>query len=181
MLTGLAVGTMAYAQSKTMPVVERVELDKYLGVWYEVARKPMYFQRKCARDVTATYTLNENGNITVDNRCYTQEGKMMRSLGEAYVINPPFNSKLEVSFSARGNSLVTLRPRRLLILKLDDNYQTVLVGEPSRKYLWVLSRTPQVKQDVVNEYLNYASSLVISLMILFILNIRLNNRFVLIF
>ncbi|HAD69235.1 MAG TPA: hypothetical protein DCF90_05845, partial [Acinetobacter radioresistens] len=65
LLTGLAVGTMAYAQSKTMPVVERVELDKYLGVWYEVARKPMYFQRKCARDVTATYTLNENGNIVV--------------------------------------------------------------------------------------------------------------------
>ncbi|MCX2644007.1 lipocalin family protein [Klebsiella pneumoniae] len=98
LLTGLAVGTMAYAQSKTMPVVERVELDKYLGVWYEVARKPMYFQRKCARDVTATYTLNENGNITVDNRCYTQERKMMRSLGEAYVINPQFNRKLEVSF-----------------------------------------------------------------------------------
>lgn len=159
LLTGLAVGTMVYAQSKTMPVVERVELDKYLGVWYEVARKPMYFQRKCARDVTATYTLNENGNITVDNRCYTQEGKMMRSLGEAYVINPPFNSKLEVSFLPEAIRWLPLGRGDYWILKLDDNYQTVLVGEPSRKYLWVLSRTPQIKQDVVNEYLNYASSL----------------------
>ena len=68
-LTGLAVGTIAYAQAKPLPTVEKVELDKYLGVWYEVVRKPMFFERKCAFNVTATYTLNENGNIVVDNKC----------------------------------------------------------------------------------------------------------------
>ena len=97
-LTGLAVGTIAYAQAKPLPTVEKVELDKYLGVWYEVARKPMFFERKCAFNVTATYTLNENGNIVVDNKCADQDGDLQRSLGEAFVVNAPFNSKLKVSF-----------------------------------------------------------------------------------
>jgi hypothetical protein len=62
-LLGLGATTMAYAQKESLPTVEKVELDRYLGTWYEVARKPLYFQNKCDRDVTATYTLNENGNI----------------------------------------------------------------------------------------------------------------------
>jgi apolipoprotein D and lipocalin family protein len=68
-LVGLGMATMAYAQAKPMQAVERVELDRYLGVWYEVARKPLYFQNKCESDVSARYTLNENGNVVVDNRC----------------------------------------------------------------------------------------------------------------
>ena len=101
-LTGLAVGTIAYAQAKPLPTVEKVELDKYLGVWYEVARKPMFFERKCAFNVTATYTLNENGNIVVDNKCADQDGDLQQSLGEAFVVNAPFNSKLKVSFLPEG-------------------------------------------------------------------------------
>lgn len=159
LLAGLAIGTMAYAQNKPLPVVERVELDKYLGVWYEVARKPMYFQRKCARDVTATYTLNENGNIDVDNRCYDSEGQLIRSVGEAFIINPPFNSKLKVSFLPEAVRWLPVGRGDYWILKLDEHYQTVLIGEPSRKYLWVLSRTPHVSQETVSDYLNYASSL----------------------
>ena len=63
-LVGLGMATMAYAQSKPLAVVDKVELDRYLGVWYEIARKPMYFQNKCGTNVSATYTLNENGNVT---------------------------------------------------------------------------------------------------------------------
>ena len=68
-LTGLAVGTIAYAQAKPLPTVEKVELDKYLGVWYEVARKPMFFERKCAFNVTATSTLTDNCYIEGDSKC----------------------------------------------------------------------------------------------------------------
>jgi apolipoprotein D and lipocalin family protein len=125
-LTGLAVGTIAYAQSKSLPTVEKVELDKYLGVWYEVARKPMFFERKCAYNVTATYTLNENGNIVVDNKCYDGEGALQRSLGEAFVANAPFNTKLRVSFLPEGVRWIPVARGDYWVLKLDEDYQTVL-------------------------------------------------------
>lgn len=158
-LVGLGMVTMAYAQTKPLQTVERVELDKYLGVWYEVARKPLYFQNKCDRDVTATYTLNENGNVVVDNRCYTKEGKLTQSIGEAFIQNAPFNSKLKVSFLPEAIRWLPFGRGDYWVLKLDENYQTVLVGEPRRKYMWVLSRSPQPDQAVVNEYLEYAKSL----------------------
>lgn len=157
-LVGLGMATMAYAQTKPLHVVEKVELDKYLGVWYEVARKPMYFQKKCDRDVSATYTLNENGNIGVDNRCYAQDGKLNQSSGEAFVQNAPFNSKLKVSFLPESIRWLPVGRGDYWILKIADDYQTVLVGEPKRKYMWVLSRSAQPDPAVVKEYLDYAQS-----------------------
>lgn len=155
---GLGMATMAYAQSKPLAVVDKIELDRYLGVWYEIARKPMYFQNKCESNVSATYTLNENGNVTVDNRCYTQDGKLMQSIGEAFVQNPPFNSKLKVSFLPEAVRWLPVGRGDYWILKIDDDYQTVLVGEPRRNYMWVLSRTQHPEQSVINEYLDYAKS-----------------------
>ena len=157
-LVGLGMSTMAYAQTKPLHVVEKVELDKYLGVWYEVARKPMYFQNNCDRDVSATYTLNENGNIAVDNRCYAQDGKLNQSSGEAFVQNAPFNSKLKVSFLPESIRWLPVGRGDYWILKIADDYQTVLVGEPKRKYMWVLSRSAQPDPAVVKEYLDYAQS-----------------------
>jgi apolipoprotein D and lipocalin family protein len=157
-LVGLGAVTMAYAQNKPLQVVDKVELDKYLGVWYEVARKPMSFQNKCDSDVTATYTLNENGNVQVDNRCVGKGGKTYSSQGEAFVQNAPFNSKLKVSFLPEAIRWIPAARGDYWILKIDDNYQTVLVGEPRRNYMWVLSRTPHPDQHVINEYLEYAKS-----------------------
>lgn len=158
-LIGLGAVTMAYAQSKSLNTVDKIELDRYLGVWYEVARKPMYFQNQCDRDVSATYTLNENGNVTVDNRCYSKDGKLKQSIGEAFVQNAPFNSKLKVSFLPEAVRWLPIGRGDYWILKIDDHYQTVLVGEPRRKYMWVLSRSAQVDQATVKEYLEYAKSL----------------------
>ncbi|MDN5511236.1 lipocalin family protein [Acinetobacter sp.] len=157
-LLGLGMATMAYAQTKPLKTVEKLELDKYLGVWYEVARKPLYFQNKCDRDVTATYTLNENGNVAVDNRCYSKDGSLNQSIGEAFVQNAPFNSKLKVSFLPEAIRWLPFGRGDYWVLKLDENYQTVLVGEPRCKYMWVLSRSPQPDQAVVKEYLEYAKS-----------------------
>ena len=158
-LIGLGAATMAYSKTnESMKTVEKVELDKYLGVWYEVARKPMFFERKCAYNVTATYTLNENGNIVVDNKCADQDGDLQQSLGEAFVVNAPFNSKLKVSFLPEGVRWIPVGRGDYWILKLDEDYQTVLVGEPRRKYLWVLSRIPNPKKEIIHEYLNYAKS-----------------------
>ena len=156
---GVAIGTTTYAQSKSLPTVEKVELDKYLGVWYEVARKPMSFQKQCARDVLAIYTVNENGNIAVDNRCYDREGNLQQSFGEAFVINEPYNSKFKVSFVPEAVRWIPVGRGDYWILKLDEHYQMALVGEPTRKYLWVLCRDPHPDEAMVNEYLKYAKSL----------------------
>lgn len=158
LLVGLGMATAAYAQNQPLKTVDKVELDRYLGVWYEVARKPLYFQNKCDRDVTATYTLNENGNINVDNKCYSKDGKLNQSIGEAYVQNAPFNSKLKVSFLPSAIRWLPVGRGDYWVLKIDEDYQTVLVGEPKRKYLWVLSRSAHPNEAVVKEYLDYAQS-----------------------
>ena len=157
-LLGLGATTMAYAQKESLPTVEKVELDRYLGKWYEVARKPLYFQNKCDRDVTATYTLNENGNIVVDNRCIKKDGEQTQSGGEAFVQNPPQNTKLKVSFLPDFIRWIPVGRGDYWVLKLDENYQTVLLGELKLKYMWILSRDPQLDKNVVNEYLKYAQS-----------------------
>ncbi len=157
-LIGLGAATLAYAQTKPLQTVDKVQLDRYLGVWYEIARKPMYFKNKCSRDITATYTLNENGNVSVTNRCLSKDGQLQQSIGEAFVQNAPFNTKLKVSFLPEAIRWLSVARGDYWILKIDDDYQTVLIGEPRRKYMWVLSRSAQPDQAVVNEYLEYAKS-----------------------
>lgn len=157
-LVGLGMATLANAKQAPLKTVDKVELDRYLGQWYEVARKPMYFQNKCDRDVFATYTLNENGHVNVDNRCTSKDGKLNQSIGEAFVQNEPYNSKLKVSFLPSVIRWLPIGRGDYWVLKLDDNYQTVLVGEPKRKYMWVLSRTANPDEKVVTEYLDYAKS-----------------------
>ena len=157
-LIGLGMATMAYAQAQDLKTVDKVELDRYFGLWYEVARKPLSFQNKCARDVTARYTLNENGNVVVDNRCYSSDGKLNQSIGEAYVQNAPYNSKLKVSFLPEAIRWLPVGRGDYWVLKADADYKTVLVGEPKRKYMWVLSREPNIEPEVLTEYLDYAKS-----------------------
>lgn len=157
-LLGLGALTMTHAKTETLPVVENVQIDRYLGVWYEQARKPLSFQEKCDRDVTATYTLNENGNIKVDNRCIKKDGSQTGSVGEAFVQNEPHNSKLKVTFLPEIIRWLPVGRGDYWILKLDENYQTVLVGEPKRKYLWVLSREQKLDETKLSQYLDYAKS-----------------------
>ena len=159
-LTAMCCGSIfysnTYAENSTLAAVPQVELSQYLGLWYEVARKPMYFQKECAQDVTARYTVNEYGNIAVDNRCTDMDGNILRSLGEGFVVNEPFNSKLKVSFLPESVRWMPVGRGDYWVLKIDSAYQMVLVGEPKRKYLWLLSRDPHPDEAKVTEYLRYA-------------------------
>lgn len=158
LLLGAGAWAMTHAQ-KPITTVAQVDLAKYLGVWYEIARKPMYFQNQCAKNVQAVYTLNVNGNVNVENSCINADGHLEQAQGEAYVVNAPHNSKLRVSFLPESLRWLPVGRGDYWILKLDANYHTVLVGEPKKKYLWILSREPHLSEDIVQEYIKYAQSL----------------------
>ena len=127
-----------------MQVVPSVDLARYAGKWYEIARLPNRFQRDCAANTTATYTLRPDGKITVLNECRTAEGRTKSAKGTARVADPKGpNSKLKVSFfwPFAGD---------YWIIELGWDYEYAVVGHPARKYLWILSRTRQMDEAVYN-------------------------------
>jgi apolipoprotein D and lipocalin family protein len=157
-LLALAVAASAgAAYAKPPSTVQHVDLQRYVGTWYEVARFPMFFQRKCARDVTATYSLNADGTVKVDNRCIKSNGDTMQADGQATVVDAS-NSKLEVTFLPEFLRWLPFGQGDYWILKLDAKYQTALVGSPDREYLWILSRNPQISQQTYLDYVEAARS-----------------------
>lgn len=122
--------------------VAQVDLQRYQGLWYEVASIPNRFQRHCAGDTTAGYRLRADGLMEVTNRCRTRAGDWDEAQGIARVIDSDSNARLEVSF-------VELFGWRLFwgdywILHLAPDYSHVIVGTPGRKYGWILARSPSL-------------------------------------
>lgn len=121
-----------------LTTVEKVEVSRYLGTWYEIASFPQRFQKGCTA-TTATYSLRSDGELDVLNQCHLErvDGELKVANGRARVVDPVTNARLEVSF---------FRPfwGDYWIIELEPNYQYAVVGHPSRDYLWVLSRTPQM-------------------------------------
>ena len=151
---GLA-GLSAQANDASVTTVAQVNLPQYAGKWYEIARFPMFFQRNCARDVTATYSLNADGTVKVDNRCVKSNGEQMGSIGQAHAVDAS-NSKLKVTFLPSWLRWLPVGEGDYWVLKLDSQYQTVLVGSPNRKYLWILSRQPQLDEQTYMSYVEAA-------------------------
>lgn len=125
--------------------VQSVDLNRYAGKWYEIARLPMFFQRNCASDVTATYTLQPTGKVEVNNQCMGKDGKPMQSIGEASK-NGGSGSKLKVTFLPQALRWLPVGKADYWVLALDPNYNHALVGTPNQKYLWILSRTPTMDE-----------------------------------
>ncbi len=165
-ISGIALFmSSAYAQdsataTQTNPsaepkAVDAIDVQKYAGTWYEVARLPMYFQRNCASDVQAKYSLNADKTIKVRNQCLNKEGDLDVSEGVAYPQNDG-NSQLKVSFLPKGLRWMPFSKGDYWVLRVDEDYQVALVGGPSHRYLWLLSRTPDVDEAVIEDYLNTA-------------------------
>jgi len=142
-LAALFTGCVTSPGVSTLKTVARVDLDRYIGTWHEIARYPNSFQKGCTGS-TATYTLREDGEIDVVNRCRDErDGSLREAKGRAWVIDTASNARLKVSFfwPFRGD---------YWIIDLGNDYEFAVVGAPSRKYLWVLSRTPLMDDDVFN-------------------------------
>jgi len=132
-----ACATVPSREEPPLQVVSRVDINKYLGRWYEIARYPNWFQKNCYA-VTADYELAEDGfSIKVINRCKDRQlnGEMREAVGMAHIADSNTNAKLKVTFfwPFYGN---------YWIVNLGDDYEYAVVSEPKRQYLWVLSRKP---------------------------------------
>ena len=144
-LVAMAAAAAVSAEEPPLEVVGSVDLDRYLGTWYEIASYPAWFQRGCTA-VTAQYSLRDDGLIRVVNSCNKDalDGKLKQSTGRARVVEGSNNAKLKVSF---------FRPfwGDYWIIDLDAEYRWAVVGVPSRKYLWVLSRTQSMDEALYQE------------------------------
>jgi len=134
-----------------LPTVHAVDLKRYSGTWYEIARLPNSFQSMCASDTQATYQPDGKA-VAVLNRCRTANGKLEQARGIAKVVAGSQGAKLRVSF---------FRPfyGDYWILELDPGYRWVLVGEPGRKYAWILAREPKLDGATQEALLTRAAEL----------------------
>ena len=135
--------------------VPALELRRYLGLWFEVGRLPLRFEDDRATDVTAEYTMAEDGTVTVDNRCLDEDGKPTQALGQA-LPDAEHPGRLQVTFLPEALRWIPFTKADYWVLRVDDEYRHALVGTPDRKHLWLLSREPQVEDAVEQAFLDTA-------------------------
>ena len=145
-ITGVLLMTMA---TTPLPTQDWVDLTRYAGRWYEIARLPNRFQQKCAGDVHATYSLRPDGRVTVVNECRREDGSVTRAEGVARRARKDGPaSRLKVRFAPAILSFLPSVWGDYWIVELDREYRHAVVGEPSRWYLWILSREPVMEAAV---------------------------------
>ena len=147
----VACNSCATFQRNDMPpleVVRQVNLQRYMGTWYEIARYPNRFQKECIAS-KATYSFRDDGKIDVLNQCEKSDsdGKLKEARGKAWVVGEETNAKLKVSFfwPFKGD---------YWIIDLDSAYTYAVVGHPKRKYLWILSRKPVLEPEIYQDILH---------------------------
>jgi apolipoprotein D and lipocalin family protein len=146
-------------EKEPLRVVPAVDLPRYAGLWYEVARLPNRFEKKCAGDVTAEYKLKSADRLEVVNRCRKSDGKMTEAVGEAKLADRKGpNSRLKVRFAPGFLSFLPFVWGDYQIIELAPDYTHAVVGDPSRKYLWFLSRSPQMDEATYLRLLEAARS-----------------------
>jgi apolipoprotein D and lipocalin family protein len=143
----LALAAPAAAEDpKPLQAVPELDLQRYSGTWHEIARLPMYFERRCVGDITATYVPLESGRVQVTNACLRDDGVRMQSVGMARRAGD-HPAKLEVRFAPAWLSFLPMVWADYWVIALDADYQWALVGEPGREYLWILSREPALDAE----------------------------------
>ena len=159
-LLSLTLGACAGVDSRgDLSTVESVYLSRYAGTWYEIARLPMWFQRHCINS-KAIYSSRPDGAVGVHNECVTESGAVEQADGVATVVDTRTKAKLTVVFDNWFARLFgSSRDGNYWILDLDPEYRTATVGSPDRRYLWILSRTPQLEESTYRRLVERAQQL----------------------
>ena len=144
----LLILTTTTVKAQILQTVPNVDISKYMGRWYEIASFPQRFQKGCLC-TTAEYTLSGKGYVIVENRCNKDSvrGKQSYIRGKAFVVKNSGNAKLMVQFFWPLKA-------KYWIIDLADDYSYAVVSHPNRKYLWILSRTPQMNKAVYDQIIS---------------------------
>ncbi len=156
----VTLGACAGVGSKgDLQTVTSVDLSRYVGTWYEIARLPMWFQRHCV-DSKAIYSSRPDGLVGVHNECVTESGGVEQAEGVATVVDPKTNARLTVAFDNWFARLFgSSRDGNYWVLDLDPEYRTAMVGTPDRRYLWILSRIPHLDEATYRRLVERAGQL----------------------
>lgn len=152
-LSAFVAMSPVHAEPAPLQTVPSVDVPRYMGTWHEIAKYPNWFQKKCVSSTQATYTLQADGRVQVLNRCKTDKGEWSEALGAARQIGGPNSPRLKVRFAPEWLSFIPMVWGDYWIIDLDPDYQWVVVSEPDRDYLWILSRTPQMSAATYQELL----------------------------
>jgi apolipoprotein D and lipocalin family protein len=136
--------------------VPTLDIDRYLGTWFEIARLPMRHEPADYTDISATYSLQADGKVRVENRALDGKGNRQQSVGEATPVPGSGNAKLQVTFLPEGLRWIPFTKGDYWVLRIDQDYHTALVGGPDRKYLWLLSRAPELDAKIRDDFLSTA-------------------------
>lgn len=138
---------MATAQMPIGPLqtIPTLDLQRYSGQWFEVAKFPNRFQKQCTANTVAQYTPQSDGTVQVVNQCQLADGRTERATGSARQIGGRDSPRLQVRFAPAWLSFMPMVWGDYWVIDLDSDYQLAAVSEPARNYLWILSRQPQVE------------------------------------
>jgi len=147
----------AQAQTQPLPAVSTIaslDVPRYMGTWYEIAKFPNRFQAKCVANTRARYLSQTDGSVQVLNSCTTADGSVIDALGKAVQVGSATSPKLEVRFAPAWLSWLPMVWGDYWVIDLDADYQLAAVSDSKREYLWVLSRAPQVNAKAYDALLD---------------------------
>ena len=134
-----------------LAAVPSLDVPRYMGTWFEIAKYPNWFQKKCTGGgTTAQYRQQADGTVQVINRCRLESGAMNEAMATARQVGSATSPKLKVRFAPAWLSFLPFVWGDYWVIDLDEAYQLVAVSEPSQEYLWILARTPQVDPTAYN-------------------------------
>jgi apolipoprotein D and lipocalin family protein len=154
-VVAFAAGLSSGRPKKAVETVPYVDLGRFAGQWFEVARLPISSERHCERDVTAYYEVTADG-LRVVNRCQRTNGRLKAAIGRARVADARTNAKLQISFAPSLLDVLPFVWADYWVVDLADDYSAALVGTPDRRHLWLLSRTSSLPGPTLATFITRA-------------------------